>query len=94
MSIDVKQAVERAKTAADQFFDDLDLVDLTLEEVEMTEDENHWLITLGFYVPNRNQGQDNLAFAIGRDNKYLRKYKTFKIDASTGRVLSMKIRQV
>jgi hypothetical protein len=77
--VDVKEA---AKTASDYLaglysLDAWD--DLRLEEVELTEDEKYWLITLSY--------QDKKM--IPR-----RQYKIFKINAETGKVQSMKIRTV
>jgi hypothetical protein len=56
-----------------------DQYDLRLEEIEVAEDDSHWLVTLSYTnTPLRS----------------LREYKVFKIDARTGKVLYMKIRSV
>ena len=60
--------------------------DPSLEEIEMSKDGRYWLVTLGFNehrVPNQH-----LAKFL---QVPLRKLKSFKVDAVTGRVLSMKI---
>ncbi len=57
---------------------------LQLEELEMTEHENHWLVTLS-YVENP------LAAFTGEPS---RSYKIFKISRETGQVVSMKIREI
>jgi hypothetical protein len=83
--IDVKQAV---KTAIDYFknlYADSPFSNLLLEEVELTEDETYWLITLSYSYPT----DDKLMSAIA---PLKRGYKTLKINASTGEVISMKIR--
>ena len=101
--IDVKQATSVAmKTAAD-FFAEQKLYDLALEEVEMTDDNKFWLITLGFST-EENTPTDKadeiaginqvLALINPQSQKYHRKYKTFKIDADTGKFRAMKIREV
>ena len=58
----------------------------SLEEIEMSKDGRYWLVTLGFDQPRANNP---------RLPKFLhvpfRTLKVFKVDAATGRVLSMKI---
>lgn len=91
--IDVKAAVQCAKDAAKDFLsEDAALEDLLLEEVEFNEAENTWLITLGFNVINKN-AMRGLGAAIA-GNQYIRKYKAFSIDADSGKVKAMKIREV
>lgn len=74
--IDAKQA---AKLAAQYLEDILDRRPdgLEVEEIELSENELYWLITLGYDVD-----------PMGRT----RNYKVFKILADTGEVVSMKIR--
>jgi len=55
--------------------------DVRIEEVELSDDERFWLITLSFSPPDH-------PFSMQRE------YKLFKVDASSGEVKSMKIRQV
>lgn len=91
--IEVRDAVQVAKAAAKDFLaEDVVLNDLLLEEVELNDAEGTWSITLGFDVPNRN-AMRGLGAALGA-NQYIRKYKTFNIDAGTGKVKSMKIREI
>lgn len=56
-----------------------------LEEVEESEDGKYWLVTVGYDVrkPSRLA-----AFAP----EFSRAYKTLKVDSSTRRVVSVKIR--
>ncbi|NTV46428.1 MAG: hypothetical protein HGB11_07910 [Chlorobiales bacterium] len=91
--LDVKQAIAAARKAASEFFEDASLIDLQLEEVEFDTARNVWLITLGFNVPNRNL-MKGIGAVIGNERQYIRKYKLFMIDALTGQVKSMKIREV
>ncbi len=60
--------------------------DVRLEEVELTEDGQYWLITLSYPL--------NTGLAGILDTTSRREYKVFKIDAGTGQVKSMKIRKV
>jgi hypothetical protein len=57
-----------------------------LEEIELSKDGRYWLVTLGFNArrPKDTRLPDFLRVP-------LRKLKVFKVDAVTGRVLSMKI---
>jgi hypothetical protein len=86
--IGVKEAVKAATEAIKDLLPGPDLGDLRLEEVEQTDDERYWLITLGYsvrqfspIVPLPLRGHDRI-------------YKQFKVDADTGRVMSMKIRSL
>lgn len=82
--IEVKQAAEAAFT----YFSDLykgGHYNLALEEVELSNDEKYWLITLGYNPPTTGFTQ-----LTGAGIK--REYKQFKIDSTTGEVVSMKIR--
>ena len=61
--------------------------DIRLEEVELTDDKNYWLITLGYELPDKFKGVLGL-------QEFRREYKLFRINAQTGEVESMKIRSV
>ncbi|HEU6449696.1 MAG TPA: hypothetical protein VFV23_14785 [Verrucomicrobiae bacterium] len=64
-----------------------------LEEVEEIDDGMNWLITIGYNANGKSSLQQQLhAFSFGPPNP--RQYKVIKIDAKTGRVISMKIRSV
>lgn len=92
--VDVRNAV----LAASEYFNSLqDMIggyieDLRLEEAELSEDKEHWFITLGFVRPV-DKTSNPLANFMETPN-YEREYKVFKIDAITGEVQSMKIREV
>lgn len=91
--LDVKEAVTAARHSAKEFFEGSPLDDLQLEEVEYDESSQAWLITLGFNVKSLNP-LSGLGAAFGGTQQYTRKYKVFCIDATTGSVRSMKIREV
>lgn len=86
MITDVKQAV---KLALDFFTNlyrgKLSSSDVLLEEVELTEDGKYWLITLSYPIAN--------PLSITKQLKK-REYKVFKINVESGKVQSMKIREV
>ena len=97
--IDVKQAIKAAKESLSGLYQDFEVKDLLLEEVELTEDEKFWNITLGFSVPRMGTEpqlyqqyarQDPILFPT----KYERQYKLFKIDTTSGQMKSMTIRTV
>lgn len=62
----------------------------SLEEVELSEDGSHWLITLSFEIPATN----SLSMALLPFQPPKTKFKVFKVDAKTGRVIAMKIRKL
>ena len=79
--LDVKEAAHRASEYFAGLYAGQGVSDVQLEEVELTEDGQYWLITLSYPT--------NAIFIDAN-----RKYKVFKIDAKTGEVKSMKIRTV
>ena len=94
MTIDVRNAVGAAQR---YFGSQQDVIgypteDWRLEEAELSEDKKHWFITLGFIRPV-DKTSNPLANFMETPN-YEREYKVFKIDATTGEVQSMKIREV
>jgi hypothetical protein len=87
--IDVKQAVQAASDFIKQLYGANQLKQLTLEEVELTDDDRFWLVTLGFSRPELVSPLEAFATA-----KQRREYKILKIHADSGKVQSMKIREV
>lgn len=92
--IDVKTAVTSANTYLQDIKDlmKIQLESLRLEEVELSEDQHEWLITLGFDIPIKTNSLANLM--AGTHSVYQREYKLFKVDSETGEVKSMKIRSL
>jgi hypothetical protein len=80
--IDVKQAVDAASQYLATLYANDPPSNVRLEEVELSEDEKYWLVTLSF--------SDTLQVFIPPR----RSYKLFKINAESGQVQSMKIREV
>ena len=85
--LDVKQATKLATDYLTSLYDQqLSTSDaIRLEEVELTEDEKYWLITLSFQSVNPT---GTIFFPPRRE------YKVFRINAETGELQSMKIREV
>lgn len=80
--IDVKEAVKNAREFFGSLCTNADLAQVRLEEVELSDDESLWMITLSY--PNFESW----------DPLPTRSYRLFTIDANSGRVISMKIRQL
>ncbi len=71
--------------------------DIRLEEVELSEDEKHWFVTLGYSVPVKTTAPENRLLGSTLTDtilRYERVYKVFKVDVEQGAVQSMKIREV
>jgi hypothetical protein len=87
--VDVNQAVTQASTHLRLLIPAAQKI--TLEEVEITEDDNFWLITLSFIDPNKEDGA-SLAHALsGRPH---RSYRVIKLNRKTGELRSMKMREL
>lgn len=82
--------IREAGLNAAEFLKELfpDASEILVEEVEKDDTKNHWIITLGFKLP-----PITIIEAIGPIG-LLRKYKTFRVDAENGHVISMKIREL
>ena len=93
--IPVQVAVQRAMAQARNFYATEGIVDLTLEEVEVSEDGSQWMITLGFFLPSKRAPSDLGEMLRQIQGKtYERRYKVFQVDAKTGEVGAMKIRSL
>ena len=96
MKIDVRGAVLAAK----KYFEDIqDMIgnsinDILLEEVELSDNKNFWYVTLGFSRPVAKNERTLIPDVISLATKTEREYKIFTVDAETGEVKSMKIREV
>ena len=92
--IDVKKAVEVAYDFIQRLPKVGEVNPITLEEVELTDDERYWLITLGLYrsvLPATTGPIETFPSAL---TKREREYKVVKIHTDSGKVQSMKIRTV
>jgi len=83
--INVKEATDKAKEHLLAFFPDAEQVQL--EEVELSENKAHWLITLSYEGLSSSVASSML---VGKSLLY----KIFKLDAKQGEVISMKIRNI
>lgn len=92
--IDAKRAAQLALKYFHDLFPNEQGANMALEEVEFSEDEKFWLITLSHHVKAERSPKAGVAsmqalFGPATDTKY----KVFKVDAHTGKVISMKIRK-
>ena len=88
--IDVKDAFESAK----KYFKDMygeSIQGVALEEVELSDDESYWYITIGYMDSSQLVGPTGYQFSPFGPG---RAYKIFKIDANNGKVMSMKVRNI
>lgn len=85
--VSVKEAVAKAIAFAENLLEPSGISGLRLEEVERTgiNGNGPWSITLS--MPRPPSGMELFA------GKNAREYKTFLVNADTGEVLSMKIRE-
>ena len=92
--VTVKDAVGMAIEFAQSVLGSSRTVDLRLEEVESIKvnGDDAWSITLSMPEPQTVSNlSTQLAAAFGKGP---REYKTFTVNAATGQVLSMKIREL
>lgn len=82
-----------AANSAALYFQDLypEVSAFSLEEVELSPDGSHWLITLSFELSAKLLPASNLVLPFQPPRT---KFKVFKVDAKTGAVLAMKIRKL
>ena len=92
--IDVKEAVRVAVQYCGQLFGNLGN-NLELEEVVLSEDEKHWFITIGYDTPGTVSNAEMMAKVLSgvRARSSERKFKVVDVDAETGKVHAVKIRQ-
>jgi hypothetical protein len=87
-TVDVKTA---ARVAAG-YFDQLiqrHYSDLAVEEVEKTDDDRFWLVTIGYNVTSSERG----TLVSFQGPPPVREYKIIKVDAQSGEPVSMKVRK-
>ncbi|HEY4760864.1 MAG TPA: hypothetical protein VIH42_09820 [Thermoguttaceae bacterium] len=96
--IDIKLAVKKALDYVAELFPVSTFSELRLEEVELTEDDKNWLITVSFIRKTSLSSISDIATVMaelhGNYDPSDREYKLITIDAETGKPRSMKIRQL
>jgi hypothetical protein len=93
--MDVKEAVKTAKTYVVELFGDEGVTNLGLEEVEFDDTAGVWRITVGFSRPWDRLALQSALAAMGQGSaSTARSYKIVRIDDATGRVVSVKAREI
>ena len=93
--VDLKQAVSAATKYIEDVYSPEEIIDPMLEEVQLSEDENYWLITIGFSYPKFTEYPLQKSFQdtiLGE--KYQRVYKAIKVRVDDGKPVAMLIRQL
>lgn len=85
--IDVKEAVKIAQDYIGELYSDEEIRDLTLEEVEISQDDKFWIVTIGFTRP-MSQPLNPIEAMSGP--KFSRFQKELMIDAESRLVRAMK----
>ncbi len=94
--------VKKAVQSATQYLIDVfpGIKDVQLEEVELSDDEATWQVTLSFLRPipfepvSPLNAAASIAASVLGGTKYERLYKFVTVDAKTGKCQSIKIRQL
>lgn len=92
--LDLKQAVALATDFCRQLFPETHASNVLVEEVEESPDGHGWLITLGFDTVRVVRPPSAFLIPTLPREEMTRVYKTFMVDSESGRVTSMKIRQL
>jgi hypothetical protein len=87
--VDIKQAVRTARDFIGQLYPDQPL-DLRLEEVELSDGREYWLVTYSFTQAESPDPRNPLQAIISPQRT--RNYKVVKVDRDSGEALAMKIR--
>lgn len=82
--MEVKEAVKTAKKYIVDLFDDEEITDIGLEEVDLGMGLSDWKVTIGFF--RRRKHQNPLLTALQNPN---RSYKVVSINRHDGRVTSV-----
>lgn len=82
--IGIKEAAAKAIEHITSLYPNRNLGDILLEEAELSEDGQFWIVTVSFQRPASSGGVGESVFTGNRS------FKVFKILAETGEVRSMK----
>ena len=88
--VEMKKMVSTAVQFLHNVYDQVELRNVMLEEIERSEDDQHWLVTLGFDVDFSPPPTYSITDMF--NTKRERIYKTIEIDEKTGQALAMKMR--
>ena len=89
--MDVKQAVKTAKDYVVSLYDEEEIMDIGLEEVEFDVCSDQWHVTIGFSRPWDKEKSVSIPFPYS-DARRPRSYKQVRINDQDGRIVSLKDR--
>ncbi len=98
--IDVKEAVKIARNFATEIYQDEEVSNIGLEEVNFDEETKQWAVTIGFDTNRKKVSRPNKPLSIiGNLNNEvseepIRAYKVIRLDAEKGKFKGMTMRQV
>jgi hypothetical protein len=92
--ITVKEAAQSALDYLTDIYSSMELKDPMIEEVELSDDDKFWRITIGFLRPVESTNLFGQPSSKLLQKKYQKEYKLFEISIASGKVKAMKIRTV
>jgi hypothetical protein len=91
--IDIKQAVKAAEKFFRELYDPNTLKNFLVEEVELSEDEKDWVVTVGFDFGETHASEPAQFTSRSSTPRAGRVYKAVRIDKETGEPLSIKFKK-
>ena len=91
--VDVKEAVGKTMDYLKDMYQIDQFKDVLLEEVDLSEDNKFWNVTIGFTRPQESTSGGPMATLIGQSAEFKRKFKVFQIDSENGALRSMRTRK-
>lgn len=91
--MDVKEAVGKAMDYLKDMYQIDQFKDVLLEEVDLSEDNKFWNVTIGFTRPQESTSGGPMATLIGQSPEFRREFKVFQIDSENGALRSMRTRK-
>jgi len=91
--VDVKEAVGKAMDYLKDMYQLDQFKDVLLEDVDISEDNKYWNVTIGFTRRQESTSGGPMATLIGQSTEFKREFKVFQIDAKTGDLRSMRSRK-
>jgi hypothetical protein len=91
--IDIKQAVHAAETFFKELYDKETLKNFLVEEVELSEDEKDWVVTVGFDFGGAQASEPAQFTSKSSTPRAGRVYKEVQIDKESGEPRSIKTKK-
>ena len=98
MSIKSREAIQTARQYVTELYEDEDLTNIGLEEIEYHEAGDYWTVTLGFSRPwnsARSKSKGGYLLSSMESSSYSNQKRTYKVITvnSNGAAISMKNRE-